>query len=235
MMDIQIYGAEKDAGLDEIIRSNKITIASAIQPSTENPEALVGLKNISLAVANSNYGQQDLFYKRAVLASIGWNANDDVFEVLESWNARNTIEDKQLNLNHDEMRIVGHMTKAYVVDAQGNVITDETSPDNVPDKFDIVNEFVLYKIWANEERQKEIASLINEIESGEWFVSMECYFPAFDYALIDSKGVQKTVGRNEQTAFLTKHLRAYGGSGEYQGYRVGRILRNFFFSGQGIV
>jgi chromosome segregation ATPase len=30
-------------------------------------------------------------------------------------------------------------------------------------------------------------------------------------------------------------LRAYGGSGEYKGYKVGRLLRDFYFSGKGLV
>lgn len=234
-MDIQIYKAEKADGLQELILNNKISIASTIEDSKENPESLVRLPKISLALASANYNQKDLFYKKAILASVGWNANDDVFEAVDTWNARNTVEDKQLNLSHDEMRIVGHMTKSYVVDYKGDVVDDNTSAEDIPAKFDIVNEFVLYKIWKDEERQQEISSLIQEIENGEWCVSMECYFPAFDYALINSVGEQRTVTRNEQSSFLTKHLRSYGGTGEFQGYKVGRILRGLFFSGQGIV
>jgi chromosome segregation ATPase len=41
--------------------------------------------------------------------------------------------------------------------------------------------------------------------------------------------------RSEDTAFLSKHLRAYGGSGDYQGNRVGRLIRNLTFSGKGLV
>jgi uncharacterized coiled-coil protein SlyX len=45
----------------------------------------------------------------------------------------------------------------------------------------------------------------------------------------------KVVARNETSAFLTKHLRVYGGKGEYEGYKVGRLLRNISFSGKGLV
>src|SRR5690606_32975140 len=31
------------------------------------------------------------------------------------------------------------------------------------------------------------------------------------------------------------HLRAYGGNGVYEGYRLGRLLRNITFSGKGLV
>ena len=37
------------------------------------------------------------------------------------------------------------------------------------------------------------------------------------------------------SAFLTKHLRAYGGTGEYEGYKIGRSLRDISFSGKGLV
>ena len=41
--------------------------------------------------------------------------------------------------------------------------------------------------------------------------------------------------RNEGSAFLTKHLRAYGGTGEYEGRKIGRSLQNISFSGKGLV
>jgi hypothetical protein len=77
--------------------------------------------------------------------------------------------------------------------------------------------------------------IIAEIEEGKWFVSMECLFAGFDYAVIDQSGKSKVVARNEESAFLTKHLRAYGGTGEYEGYKIGRSLRDISFSGKGLV
>jgi hypothetical protein len=61
--------------------------------------------------------------------------------------------------------------------------------------------------------------VLAEIAKGEWFVSMECLFKGFDYALKGRDGSTRVVARNEQTAFLTKHLRAYGGTGKYGEYR----------------
>merc|ERR1712093_744570 len=77
--------------------------------------------------------------------------------------------------------------------------------------------------------------ILAEIEEGEWFVSMECLFPNFDYALVDKTGGTRVIPREESSAFLTKHLRSYGGSGKYEDYRVGRLLRNLSFSGKGLV
>ena len=77
--------------------------------------------------------------------------------------------------------------------------------------------------------------LIAEIEEGKWFVSMECLFNDFDYAIVTPEGSEQVVARDEASAFLTKHLRAYGGTGKYEGYTIGRLLRNIAFSGKGLV
>lgn len=63
---------------------------------------------------------------------------------------------------------------------------------------------------------------------------MECYFKGFDYAMV-SEGKVEIINRNEKTAFLTKHLRCYGGSGVYQNKKISRVLRNITFSGKGLV
>ena len=80
-----------------------------------------------------------------------------------------------------------------------------------------------------------IEELTKEIDDGKWSVSMECVFNNFDYALIGPNEDQKVLARTDESSFLTKHLRAYGGSGEFQGYKIGRLLRGYYFSGKGLV
>ena len=58
------------------------------------------------------------------------------------------------------------------------------------------------------------------------FVSMECVFSGFDYAVVAPNDDNHIVARTNDTAFLSRHLRAYGGTGEYQGHKVGRLLKN---------
>jgi len=53
--------------------------------------------------------------------------------------------------------------------------------------------------------------------------------------LTNKEGQAKVLARTEDSAFLTKHLRAYGGDGVYEGYKVGRALKNIAFSGKGLV
>ena len=65
---------------------------------------------------------------------------------------------------------------------------------------------------------------------------MECLFSNFGYAIISPDGENySTIARSEDTAWMTKHLKAYGGSGEYEGYKIGRWLKNITFSGKGYV
>ena len=181
----------------------------------------------------SNLNQVDLYYLNSVLVSTGWNKNDDVFDITETWAARNTPEDKQFNFMHDESDIIGHITANVVTDFEGNIISNEQ--DTVPESFNIVTSAVLYNSWSDPELQERMEKLIAEIEDGKWFVSMECLFNNFDYAVVSPEGGNQIIQRDEASAFLTKHLRAYGGSGEYEGYKVGRMLRNISFSGKGLV
>ena len=65
---------------------------------------------------------------------------------------------------------------------------------------------------------------------------MECFFKGFDYGILNKgTGKYKILARNNETAYLTKYLRAYGGAGEHEDYKIGRVLRNITFSGKGYV
>tara|TARA_Y100000814_G_scaffold275692_1_gene235297 strand:- start:127 stop:1569 length:1443 start_codon:yes stop_codon:yes gene_type:complete len=185
-----------------------------------------------------NKEQIDLYYLSSVLVSTGWNKNDDVFDAQEMWDARSTPEDKQFNYMHNEADIIGHITGNYIVDFDGNVMDSQAEWEEAgsPEKFNIITNAVLYKSWSDPSLRERMNNIVEEIEEGnKWFVSMECLFPNFDYALKDSQGEFKVVKREEASAFLTKHLRAYGGTGKYEGYTVGRLLRNISFSGKGLV
>jgi len=180
---------------------------------------------------HSNHDQVDLYYINTVLVSTGWNKNDDVFAAEEAWAARDTPVDKQFNYMHDESDIIGHITGSTVIDENGTKIETEEPPK----KFDIITSAVLYKSWSDPELRERMSQIVSEIEEGKWAVSMECLFSDFDYSVVSPNGDTKVVARNDESSFLTKHLRVYGGKGEYEGYKVGRLLRNIAFSGKGLV
>ncbi len=234
-MDFKIYQTEINDGLAKAIQANTtlayITEAKPYKPSDQIKEKLTSL----ISTANTDIKQEDLFYINSVLVSIGWNKNDDVFTPHDTWLARSTPVDKPFNFMHNEKDIIGHMTASIAVDKDSNIIPDDTAPEDVPDQFDLVVASVLYKTWADNDLQTRMDGIVETIPNGDWFVSMECLFPGFDYALITPNGEHKVVARNEESAFLTKHLRIYGGSGEWNGNKIGRILKRFAFCGKGLV
>ena len=225
---MKIFKQEILDGIAEKITADT-TVAYCSQAIVANHSVPV----INKVEASANPKQIDLYYIKSVLVSTGWNKNDDVFSNEQTWAARNTPEDKQFNLMHNENDIIGHITGSYVVDRDGKVIASDS--EKAPEEFDIITEAVLYNSWSSLENRERMQKIIEEIEQGKWFVSMECLFAGFDYALIDPNGINKVIARNEQSSFLTKHLRAYGGTGEYEGYKIGRSLRDISFSGKGLV
>jgi hypothetical protein len=238
-MKIKVYEQEIRDGLEKAISNNSIAccaVAQFFEPSSETVEKIQKIMTASpneeLAVAE-NKNQIDLYYIKSILVSTGWNKNDDVFDSSELWNAKDTPEDKPFNFMHNEKDIIGHITANEVVDFEVNKI-DSNSRD-VPSEFNILTSAVIYTSWSDPEQRERMRKIIAEIEENKWFVSMECLFPNFDYALKSSKGELKVIKRNEASAFLTKHLRSYGGDGKYEDYQVGRLLRNLSFSGKGLV
>ncbi len=228
-MEIEIFESEMKDGLEEKIKNSRIVFSSLLYPATTDIEVL----NLPQKVVATNLNQPDLYYLNTVLVTTGWNNNDDVFGRDETWKARHSPEDKRINLDHKERDIVGHITGNFVVDNEWNVIDDNTKEDDLPSKFHIVTNAVVYRHWEDEEFQAKINDFIAEIERGEWYDAMECLGRTFDYAFIDSKGNQTVVKRNKETAFLTKYLRVMGGDGTYKGRKIGRYLRGFIFSGKG--
>lgn len=233
---MNIYKAEAAAGLSDLIRSTaRVTHASVASLATPPPQP--SLRNVVLPpkARATNEGQPDLHYLTTVLVSTGWNKNDDVFDRAEVWAARATPEDKPFNYEHDQADIIGHITGCYAADQDGNALGGDLAVDALPAAFDLVTPAVLYKVWEDQSLQDRVDRVIAEIPHGKWFVSMECLFSDFDYAVAEADGSERVVARNEKTAFLSKHLRAYGGDGTFDGRKVGRLLRRLTFAGKGLV
>ena len=228
---MKIYNNEIRDGIAEAMSDKTIAFECPIINEQSSPEDI----DYVIASCGEQIKQDDLYYLSSVLVSAGWNKNDDVFSVQNLWGARNTPIEKPFNYMHDETDIIGHITSAIVMDQDGKVIEQQTALEDLPDKIDIITSAVIYKSWSDQEMRERVGELTQEIDKGQWSVSMECVFSDFDYALIGPDGENKTLARTEESSFLTKHLRAYGGKGEYEGYKVGRLLKGFYFSGKGLV
>ena len=235
-MTIKIYQKEIDDDIGELVKSTaSVAYCSEAKINTaaiETAKDVISDPGILEKIMAENKDQIDLHYIESVLVSCGWNKNDDVFLAQSTWDARNTPEDKQFNFMHDENDIIGHITGSYVLTKDGKAVADGAE---MPEDFDIITQAVLYNSWTDEENRERMQKIISEIQEGKWFVSMECLFSGFDYALQGPNGESKLLARGEDSAFLTKHLRAYGGTGEYEGYKIGRALSNIAFSGKGLV
>lgn len=223
-----IFEQEQKDGISDIISANayiKYEHVAKMSDKSKQLEKSIARLSIKETV--------DLFPIESVMVSTGWNLNTDVFLPEPTWAARYTPKDKQFNYMHDENKIIGHMINSYAVGSNEERIPDDL--DVPPTDFNIISEAVIYKVWRNVENQEWINQIIAEVEQGLWFVSMECLFSNFNYATISPEGQSSVIERNEKTAFLSKYLRSYGGDGEYQGYKIGRALDNFVFSGKGLV
>lgn len=233
-----IYDDEQS--LSEQITSNTVCRAIVNVSIVENKEEAL-IKSLEAIKANKDERfytalskivenpHPDLMYGSAILVSTVINKNDDVFLPNETWEARDTAINQPFNDEHIKTEIIGHIIASKVLDKDGKEVTGTEAPDY----FDIAVDFVVYKSIFPSIAQ-EIA---DKAPKGEKFVSMECTFADFDYALFtdEDTSTAKIVKRNKATAFLTKYLRIYGGTGRYQNYKVGRVIRNFRFSGMGNV
>lgn len=235
---IEIYKAEREAGIANLIESQaSIAYVTQLEDTKLSQEVARDFFRSSATDVDSKIDpdQFDLFYLNTVLVTTGCNKNLDVFTKEPTWAARYSPIHKQFNLEHDQSKIIGHMTSARAVNEKFELIDDDTSPADLPDKFHILTGAVIYRALSDEQAQADIEKIIEEIAAGVWYVSMECLFRGFDYAVIADDGEQKVIARNEESAWLTKHLRQYGGSGAYNGYTLGRVLNDITFSGKGLV
>lgn len=240
---VRIYDIEKKDGLADLISHSVATFISQARvgsgTKSDIQKLLASLKgNASIYSVEDLIGhdQPDLAVIVSILASVGWNLNDDIFTPAELWKAKSTPIHKPMNHMHDSSTIVGHIVHSYVVDKiSGNEIVS-TENEDVPDDFDIEIAGILYKGLNNPSRAQLVDQILEMAQKGEMFVSMECFFNDFDYGFLNADtGETQVLARTESTAFLTKHLRAFNGSGEFQGYKIGRVLKDFTFGGQGFV
>jgi hypothetical protein len=233
---MQIYQQEYDDAIQDQISANSSVAYITVAKPCLKKDIDIAKANIQNEQTIASLDDADLYYVQSILVSSSWNRNDDIFDKTEVWAAKNTPEDKPTNLEHDEDQIVGHIVSNWPIDSEGKTIPDDINPENLPDKFHIVTGSVIYKNFSNPELRERAEALIKDIENGTKYVSMECYFNNFDYGLLNKEtGEYKILTRDGNSAYLSKHLRAYGGLGEYDNFKIGRVLRNIHFSGKGFV
>lgn len=197
---MHIFEQEIIDGLsDKLTASASISYAAVVEPCVID----VSKKQI-MDHSIASYDDDDLYYVQSILVSSSWNKNDDIFDKEEVWKAKNTPQHKPTNLEHNEDIIIGHIISNWPITDDGVLIPDDTSIEDLPNKYHILTGSVIYKGFSNPELRERSSKLIEEIENGTKYVSMECFFKGFDYGLINkSTGEYKILGRNNETAFHT--------------------------------
>lgn len=238
-MSIEIFEAEREAGLaTAMLADTSVSYLSQLAPLDLDTAFA---RSLTSAYASEQITDPGLFFMQDILVTTGGNKNTDYFDRLYTWLARSTSEHKPLNFEHDEKRIIGHIKTAQAVDENFQPIDHSTAFEDLPEKFHILNGSVIYRTWADEEQRELIEQTIEEIKAGDWFVSMECTFLGFDYVTTSPEGNKQVIARSTETAYLTKHLRQYGGTGTFTDkttgseYKLERLLKNIAFSGKGLV
>lgn len=211
---------------DLILANASVACIANVEPAEKN--SIPAIASVYTETPNT----KDLFYTKSILVSTNLNKNMDYFGPQEVWASRKTCIDKPLNIEHVQSCIVGHSVSAWAIDKENAVLADDIK--EIPAFFHLCTASVVYRKWANEELQAQADKLIEEIQAGHYCVSMEALFSNFSYLVVKGDE-QKFIPRNENTAFLTKKLKAYGGDGTHDGYQIGRVLHNIIFSGCGFV
>ncbi len=191
--------------------------------------------------------EDDFLYEYpSILVTAGiWNDNYQVFDKDEVWKARYTPLNKPANINHEPDKVVAHTSKVFAItdETEARLIPDTVDGkpnEDIPNKYHLLTVDNFYKYNSkpyqnrNPEYSTKIQDLYEKVQAGNLAVSMECIFEDFDYAIMYADGTQKIIQRNDETSFLSKKLRSFGGTGEYEGKKIGILMRNLMFTGKGI-
>lgn len=228
---MHIFEQEKIDGLADLMNTSaSISYACVAEPCSLTYKKPPKIKSIA------SYSDEDLYYVQSILVTSSWNKNDDIFDKTEVWKAKHTPEHKPTNLEHNEDIIIGHIISNWPITEDGDLIDENTPMEDLPNKFHILTGSVIYRGFSNPDLKERSENLISQIQAGTKYVSMECFFKGFDYGVLNTQTNEyKVLARNEETAYLTKFLRSYGGMGQHQDYKIGRVLRNITFTGKGFV
>lgn len=143
-------------------------------------------KEVASHIDISMDNQPDLLYFKAVYLTEGMNKNGAVFHRKELVNSIDTIYHKGMDLEHEEHEIVGHIYSAAF--SKEGVVVAKEDLDIIDGPMDVVIGGIVYR-----DRFPEFA---DEIEKGEWFVSMETYYQ--DYYL--TVGSSLKLNRDDENA-----------------------------------
>lgn len=205
--------------------------------SVEETSALRKEAASVIDLPKSEERQPDLAYFTSRFVSTGTNLNNAHFLPSELVKASATVPGKAVDIEHEEDKIIGHIYKHAFTDVDGNhmeysSLSKQKSKelDTTPLHIEIAS--VVYKTRFPE--------IVEEIQNGDWKVSMEAYYMSYDLLVgstilsideaklmgIDVAHVDDVIGRQAKIVKAGKVI---------DEGKVARVLRDICFSGVGIV
>lgn len=181
--------------------------------------------------------QPDLQYFSAIFVSAGTNLNGAHFLPSELVKAEDTIVSKALDVEHREEDIIGHIyDRAFISDDNKKLDLvelsnkEDASLDSENNDMHVVIAGVIYK--------NRFPNLAKEVSSGEWKVSMECYFSNYDVKIGDmilTRPEAESMGLAHDDRLFGKLAKIIKKGKEIAAGRLERVLRDIVFSGCGVV
>jgi len=203
-----------------------------------NIELLEGTDELRREVASVvNFPENktpDILFFSGIFVSSGANLNDAFFMPTEMVASHHTIDNKALDIEHEETEIVGHIYSSAFVDRAGNKLNIQElkrmSPENLDRMdLDVMIAGILYK--------SRFPELAQEVKDNKWKLSMETYFSNYDVKIGDlilSRQEAEAMGlaSDDVLGRIAKILKK---GKEVAKGQVLRVLRELLFSGCGLV
>lgn len=181
--------------------------------------------------------QPDLAYFTSRFVSTGTNLNYAHFLASELVKASSTVPGKAVDVEHEEEKIIGHIYKHAFTDADGNYLDNKELGSSTSKELDGQN---LHIEIASVVYKTRFPEIVEEIQNGDWKVSMEAYYTDYDILVgstILTKDEAKLMGFDVANAdkLMGKRAKIVKAGTLLDEGTVARVLRGICFSGVGIV
>ena len=228
---IFLFGKGRYIVVEHEYKFDPVTIEAQIE-LFEGTDALK--KEVASIVNFPENKTPDVLFFSGIFVSSGANLNDAFFMPTEMVKAYNTIDNKALDIEHEETEIVGHIYSSAFIDRSGNKLSIEKLKDMSPAELDRMDLDVMIAGIIYKSRFPELAE---EVKNNKWKLSMETYFSNYDVKvgnLILSRQEAEAMGLASDDV-LGRVAKILKKGKEIAKGQVTRVLRNLLFSGCGLV
>jgi hypothetical protein len=194
--------------------------------------ALASVADI-LSLPDEASRQPDLQYLTAIFVSSGMNKNGAVFLGSELVKARNSIDSKAVDIEHEEQSIIGQITgNAFLKRDRTMIDVESAATEMSVEELDELEMDIGITAIIHKSRFPEIAK---EIEAGQWMVSMEAFYRDYDIKVGDKIIPREKAEELGYDKMVGTVVQVRDGNKEMGFHLVGRVLRDILFAGVGIV